>query len=122
MPHQIRITVGQTEVDAVLNDTATARGVLEILPITATVKMWGEEIYFTIPMDMGEEDAREEVAVGDIAYWPQGKAMCIFFGRTPVSRGDEPRAISPVNVIGRVEASAEILARVKQGDTISIRR
>lgn len=122
MPHQIRIAVGETEMDAILNDTATARGVLGILPITATVNRWGEEIYFTIPLDMGEEDAREEVAVGDIAYWPQGKAMCIFFGRTPASRGDEPRAISPVNVIGHVEASAELLGKVKQGDTIIIRR
>lgn len=122
MPHQIRIAVGETEMDAILNDTATARGVLGILPITATVNRWGEEIYFTIPLDMGEEDAREEVAVGDIAYWPQGKAMCIFLGRTPASRGDEPRAISPVNVIGHVEASAELLGKVKQGDTIIIRR
>jgi len=125
MSRQIRITAGETGVDARLNETDTATGVLDILPITATVNLWGQEVYFSIPLAKEEEeDAREEVAIGDIAYWPQGQALCIFLGKTPVSRGDEPRAISPVNVIGRVEPQgvAALLAGVRQGDSITIGR
>jgi hypothetical protein len=124
MTTQIKISVGETEVDARLNDTDTAAGVLGVLPITAKINLWGEEIYFSIPLAKDEEDAREVLAVGDIAYWPQGQAMCIFLGRTPMSQSDEPRAVSPVNVIGQVEADGakRLLGKVKQGDSIMIRR
>lgn len=124
MTMQIRISVGDIEVEARLNDTGTATGVLGVLPITAKINLWGEEIYFSIPLAKDEEDAREVVAVGDIAYWPQGQAMCIFLGRTPMSQGDEPRAVSPVNVIGQVEADGvrTLLGKVKQGDSITIGR
>ena len=122
MSRQIKITVGKMEVDAWLNDTDTATSVFEILPITATVNLWGDEIYFPIPVQRDEENATETVAVGDIAFWPQGSAMCIFLGKTPASRGDEPRPISPVNVIGRIDPAAKLLGKVRQGDTITIRR
>ena len=125
MNRLVRISAGDTEVDACLNESDTATGVLNILPITGTVNLWGEEMYFSIPLaEKQAEDAREVVAVGDIAYWPQGQALCIFLGRTPASQGDEPRAISPVNVIGQVEAdgAARLLGAVKQGDSITIRR
>ena len=124
MNRQIRIAVGDIEVSAGLDESDTAAGVLDILPITGTVNLWGEEIYFPIPLAREEENAREVGAVGDIAYWPRGQAMCIFLGRTPVSQGDEPRAVSPVNVIGQVEAdgAARLLGAVKQGDSITIRR
>jgi len=121
---QIKITVGGIEVDAWLNETDTAAGVLDILPVTATINLWGEEIYFSIPLAKEEENAREIVDVGDIAYWPRGQAMCIFLGRTPISQGDEPRAISPVNVIGGIspEGVTGLLGAAKQGDSITIRR
>ena len=122
MNRQIKITVGEVEVDAWLNDTDTATNVLEILPITTTVNMWGDEIYFPIPLERGEENATETVEVGDIAFWPQGSAMCIFLGKTPISKGDEVRAISPVNVIGRMDEAEKLLSKVKQGDSITIRR
>ena len=124
MNRQIRIGVGDIEVGARLNESDTATGVLDILPVTGTVNLWGEEIYFSIPLAREEENAREVVAVGDIAYWPRGQAMCIFLGKTPVSQGDEPRAVSPVNVIGQVEAdgAVRLLGAVKQGDSIMIRR
>ncbi len=124
MDHQIKITVGGIEVDAWLNETDTAAGVLDILPVTATINLWGEEIYFSIPLAKEEENAREIVDVGDIAYWPRGQAMCIFLGRTPISQGDEPRAISPVNVIGGIspEGVTGLLGAAKQGDSITIRR
>ena len=124
MDHQIKITVGGIEVDAWLNESDTAAGVLDILPVTATINLWGEEIYFSIPLAKEEENAREIVDVGDIAYWPRGQAMCIFLGRTPISQGDEPRAISPVNVIGGIspEGVTGLLGAAKQGDSITIRR
>ena len=124
MNRQIKITVGEIEVDAWLNETDTAAGVLDILPVTAAISLWGEEIYFSIPLAKEEENAREIVDVGDIAYWPRGQAMCIFLGRTPISQGDEPRAISPVNVIGGIspEGVTGLLGAAKQGDNITIRR
>ena len=124
MDHQIKITVGGIEVDAWLNESDTAAGVLDILPVTATINLWGEEIYFSISLAKEEENAREIVDVGDIAYWPRGQAMCIFLGRTPISQGDEPRAISPVNVIGGIspEGVTGLLGAAKQGDRITIRR
>ena len=124
MDRQIKITVGEIEVDARLNETDTAAGVLDILPVTATINLWGEEIYFSIPLAKEEENAREIVDVGDIAYWPRGQAMCIFLGRTPISQGNKPRAISPVNVIGGIspEGVTGLLGAAKQGDSITIWR
>jgi len=117
---EIKIAVGELEVKAWLNETNTATKVLEILPISVRVNLWGDEIYFPVPLDTGLEDEKEIVALGDIAYWPQGKAMCIFFGKTPVSKGEEIRPISPVNVIGRIEGEPKLLGKVKQGGEITI--
>jgi len=109
-------------VEGWLSETDTASKVWESLPITATINLWGDEIYFSIPVEVGLENARETVSLGDIAYWPQGKAMCIFLGKTPVSKGDEIRPISPVNVIGGIEGVEELLGKVEQGETITVRR
>ena len=117
---EIKITVGELEMKAWLNETNTATKILEILPISARVNLWGDEIYFPVPLDTGLESEKEIVALGDIAYWPQGKAMCIFFGRTPVSKGEEIRPVSPVNLVGRVEGEPKLLGKVKQGENITI--
>ena len=122
MKRKIKITVGKLELEAWLNETKTAARVFEALPITSTVNTWGDEIYFTIPVDAKPEDAKELVSLGDIAYWPPGKAMCIFFGKTPISRGDEIRPASPVNIIGKVEGDLKLLKKVKEGEEIIIRR
>jgi hypothetical protein len=116
----IKITAGELEVKARLNETNTATKLLNILPISSRVNLWGEEIYFPIPLDTGLENEKEIVALGDIAYWPQGKAMCIFFGKTPVSRGEEIRPASPVNIIGRIEGEPKLFGKVKQGEKITI--
>jgi len=121
MKKRIKITVGELEVEGWLNETDTASKVWESLPITATVNLWGDEIYFSIPVEAGLENARETVSIGDIAYWPQGKAMCIFPGRTPISKGDEIRPISPVNVIGGIEEVEKLLGKLRQGETITVR-
>ncbi len=119
---KIKIAVGKLEIEAWLNDTKTATKVFDKLPITSMVNTWGDEIYFTIPTDAGPENAKEMVELGDIAYWPPGKAMCIFFGKTPVSKGDEIRPASAVNIIGKVEGDCKVLKKVKEGEEITIRR
>jgi len=122
MKRKIKIIVGKLELEAWLNETKTATKVFEALPITSTVNTWGDEIYFTIPVTAGAEDAKELVSLGDIAYWPPGKAMCIFFGKTPISKGDEIRPASPVNIIGKVDGDLRTLKKVKDGEEITIRR
>lgn len=108
-------------ITAALLETPTANAIYEALPLEGKANVWGDEIYFDIPLQIGlEEDAREEVAVGDLAYWPSGPALCIFFGPTPVSRGGEPRAYSPVNVFGRVEGNAADFKTVANGASIRI--
>jgi hypothetical protein len=122
MKRKIKITLGKLELEAWLNDTKTATKVFESLPITSTINTWGDEIYFTIPVEAGSENAQELVSLGDIAYWPPGKAMCVFFGKTPISKGDEIRPASPVNIIGKVEGDLKLLKKVKDGEEIIIRR
>ena len=99
----IRITAGKVALEAELNDSATARQIWEALPISSSVATWGEEVYFDCGVSCAEEDgARTVVTAGEIAYWPPGKALCVFFGPTPASRGEEIRAASKVNVFGKV--------------------
>lgn len=124
MSREITIRAGKLEAKGMLNDTETALKIFNILPINSAVNVWGEEIYFTIPVRMGEENAKETVGLGDIAYWPEGSALCIFFGTTPVSKGDEIRPISAVNVVGKVEGDRkiyqELLDEFERGENISI--
>jgi hypothetical protein len=104
---QITISVGPLTIDAELNDTPSARKVSEALPIRASFSTWGDEIYFTIPVEEGlDSTAREEVDMGDLGYWPSGKAFCIFFGPTPVSPPNKIVPASAVNLIGRVQGDA----------------
>jgi len=122
MRREVKLTIGELKVKAWLNETNTANKVWEALPITSTASLWGDEIYFSTPVDVGLEGAKEMVALGDIAYWPEGKAICIFFGRTPVSRGEEIRPISPVNIIGKIEGELKLLRKVKPDDRITMER
>ena len=110
---QIAISVGPITLDAELHDTPTARKVTEALPIRASISTWGDEIYFAIPVEDGlDSTAREEVGMGDLGYWPSGKAFCIFFGPTPVSPPDKIVPASAVNIIGRVLGDATRLREV----------
>lgn len=121
--NEIIITAGAVTVRAELNDSPTARQVWEALPLEATVNTWGDEIYFSIPVVAAQApDARAEVEVGEIGYWPVGHAFCIFFGPTPASDGPQPRAYSPVNILGRVRGDATQLRSVPDGATIRVAR
>ena len=121
--NEILITAGTITVHAELNDSSTARLVWEALPLEAAVNRWGDEIYFSIPVAAAQApDARAEVELGEIGYWPAGHAFCIFFGPTPASDGPQPRAYSPVNILGRVREDATRLRSVPDGATIRIAR
>lgn len=123
MSHQIVISAGPVTVQAELNDTTTAQRIWEKLPIAGQANLWGDEIYFKIPVEMEEAaDARADVAVGELGYWPRGDAFCIFFGPTPASTDDQPRAASPVNVIGRVLDDPSVFQDVPAGATVMLER
>ena len=120
---KIQITAGDVSAAAVLKDNPTADAIWEALPIEGQVNTWGEEIYFSIPVHLDQAgDARETVDMGNLGYWPPGNAFCIFFGRTPMSRGDEIRPASAVNVFGQVEGDATIFTSVGDGTRIEIEK
>ena len=100
----------------------TSEALWKALPIEGRANRWGDEIYFGIPVTVGSEDAQQTVDIGDIAYWPPGKALCIFFGPTPASRGREPRAASPVNVFAKMVGDATVFRKVKDGDIVRIEK
>lgn len=117
----IVISAGNVSLPAELNDSPTARQVWEALPIEGTANTWGDEIYFAIPVVAAEEpDARADVAVGELGYWPVGHAFCIFFGPTPASTGQAPRAYSPVNILGHVLGDATRFRAVRAGTRVRL--
>lgn len=121
--NKIVITAGDVSLQAELNDGPTALKVWGALPIEGRANTWGDEIYFAIPVNAEQErDARADVEVGELGYWPVGKAFCIFFGPTPASSGDKPRAASPVNVLGRVLGDATEFRAVPGGAKVLLER
>lgn len=120
---RINILVGEITLSATLNGTETADRIWEALPFKFNGTRWGDEIYFEIPVELvTASDARQEMVVGELAYWPQGHAFCIFFGPTPVSLGDEPRAYSDVNPFGQVEEGSEQLTSIEDGTMVTVTR
>ena len=122
MQRNITIKVGAIELEAILNDSRTADAIWEALPFVANINTWGDEIYFAIPVNLELEQGQEVVELGDLGYWPPGSAFCIFFGPTPMSRGEEIRPASAVTVFGRVVGDATTLKEVEPGTKIIIER
>ena len=121
MPTTIKITAGKIKVAAELNDSPTAKSIVSALPIRAGAQRWGGEIYFSIPVTAElENDSRDVLEAGELGYWPPGTAFCIFFGPTPASGGDEIRAASAVNIVGKIKGDWSKLWRVADGATILI--
>ena len=119
--NKIIISTEGINLTATLNDTLTAQSIFDILPIEGKAKVWGEEIYFEIPLQLKQDsDAKADVEVGELGYWPVGSAFCIFFGPTPVSTDEKPRAYSPVNVFGKIEGDAKQLKKVPDGAVVGI--
>lgn len=119
----VRIEVSGLSLEAELTESVTARKILESLPLEGDATLWGDEIYFEIPLQLEPEaDARADVSVGDLGYWPVGAAFCIFFGPTPVSTDDRPKAYSPVNVFGRLTGDPGRLKSVRDGARVRVTR
>ena len=120
---RIGISAGDVTVSAVLNDSQTSDLLWEALPLEASANTWGDEIYFRIVVQAEEvDDASDVVPMGAVAYWPPGQALCLFFGPTPASRGDEIRAASAVNMLGAIEGDAASLKQVRSGTRVVVER
>jgi hypothetical protein len=117
----IKINAGNLSIDATLNQSDMAEQIWNSLPLSGTANIWGDEIYFGIPVTAIEHSgASDLVSSGDIAFCPPGNAFCIFFGRTPASTDDEPRAASAVNVFGHISGDEKLFRGVSGGTEINI--
>ena len=119
---RIEIGADRVKIVATLNQSATADALWTALPLTSSVQIWGNEIYFSTPVEAPEDDAQETVDKGAVAYWPPGQALCLFWGPTPMSRGDEIRPASPVNVVGYLEGEPVLLSQIPEGAEITVKR
>ena len=119
---RIKITAAPVVMEAELNQSQTAQQIWEVLPIEARGNIWGDEIYFSIPIEAETDNAQEVVELGELAYWPPGTAFCIFFGPTPMSRGAEIRPASPVNVVGKLIGEPTAFKQVKDGTVVKIEK
>jgi hypothetical protein len=118
---RIRLDFGSLTLDAELFDTPTARAVAAALPLESAALTWGEEVYFDVPVRVKREaGARAVVTPGEIAYWPEGPAIAIGFGRTPISKGDETRLASPCNVFARALGDVKALKAVRAGTRVKV--
>jgi hypothetical protein len=118
---RIRFDFGSLTLDAELLDTPTAKAIAAALPLSSSALTWGEEVYFDIPVTVAREpDARAVITPGEIAYWPQGPAIAIGFGRTPISQGSETRLASPCNVFAKALSSVKVLGKIKTGTRVDV--
>jgi hypothetical protein len=123
MPTRIQISIADITLDGELFDTECAKAITEALPIDTRPDEWGDEFYFGIPVEMPlDGTATRKVKVGDIGYWPPGKALAIFFGPTPMSTGPEPVPASEVNLVGRIIDDATLLRKAKGSRRIKIEK
>lgn len=122
MQKRMKIRAGSVVLEAQLNETRTAAAVFEALPITGQASTWGDEIYFSIPLHLEIENGKDLVQTGDVGYWPDGHSLCLFFGPTPISHGDEIRPASPVTIVGKMVGDPKILRTVPPGSDIVIEK
>jgi len=120
---RIRFEMDGVSLEAELLDTPTAKAIAAKLPLSSQAMTWGEEIYFEIPVKVArEKGAKAVVTPGEIAYWPDGHAIAIGFGRTPISKGDETRLASPCNIWAKALSDVRALKAVRAGAKIEVRQ
>ncbi len=119
---EIILKIQDYNINILLNDSKTSLTIFNSLPFKSELSKWGNEIYFTIPVDMKLEKGIEILDIGDVAYWPPGKAMCIFFGKTPASTTEKPQAVSPVTKVGSLKAKEDIkfLKTLRGGEKVEV--
>jgi len=118
---RMRFDFGTLTLDAEPLDTPTAQAIAAALPISSSVLTWGEEVYFDVPVAVAREpDARALITPGEIAYWPQGSAIAIGFGRTPISKGNETRLVGPCNVFAEAIGNVKLLGKVRPGVKVEV--
>jgi hypothetical protein len=123
MAKKILIRIERNAFEAEMNESVMGKAIYGTLPIRAKGQRWGGEIYFSIPVSCElEEDSREVLEKGELGYWPPGQAFCIFFGPTPASGGDEIRAASAVNIVGRMKGDLSGLWDVPDGAEVCIEK
>ena len=119
---RVRFDFGAVTLDAELLATPTAKAIAAALPMTSSALTWGEEVYFEIPVEVArEKNARAIVTPGEIAYWPDGHAIAIGFGRTPISKGDETRLASPCNIWAKALGDVKTLAKVRSRSKVEVK-
>jgi hypothetical protein len=117
---RVRFEAAGRSFDGTLKDQAIGNAIAQQLPLVATAKRWGDEIYFDVPVKMSNTRPTLHVKIGDLAYWPEGPCLCIFFGKTPASKGQEPRPASDVTVVGHTDTPAAFLRSIKDGTAITV--
>jgi len=122
MERRIIIEAGGVESQAILADSESAKAIWNCLPIESICNIWGDEVYFNISVSLSlDETAKEIVDMGDLGYWPTGKALCIFFGPTPISKRDEIRPASAVNIVGKIVGDPKIFKKISSGTKVSVK-
>ena len=128
---KVRFKTSRGSFNGTLSESEIAKAIVGRLPIASTVMRWGDEIYFNVPVHpaprgggvkMANTNPTCEVKVGDIAYWPDGPSLCVFFGKTPASKTNEPRPASDVTIVGHTDAPAPLLHSIEEGTSITISR
>ncbi len=113
-------SAGEVLVELTGKNPRTAEAIVKAAPFESYAMLWGDEVYFKTPAKVGEEESQPTVELGDVAYWPPGNALCLFFGPTPVSAPGEIRPASPVNVIGKIVKGLEVLRKVEEGEKVRV--